>query len=227
MKLLLITSMLVLLMATSVFAQDPVSILSTTWSHVTKRAAKSKVDPLVPARPITPETKNFQRRAREQRTDNPMDPYEASIEGRSAAMERAVQESRAPQPDDQSGYLYNIDLRNDSDYTIDVVFWEYHFTEIANPNNTVRRQFLCAAKLKKGERKELSVFSLLGPSDTLSVESLASSGGKLFNEKAQINRLELSDGNILQRHDWKYSDVKDAVKRATSTPWGTEVCRAL
>jgi hypothetical protein len=226
-KLILKTSMLVLLMVPAVFSQDPVSILSWTWSHVTKRAAKSKVDPLVPAKPITPETKNFQRRAREQRTDNPTDPYEASIEGRSAAMERAVQESRAPQPDDQKGYLYDIDVRNDSDYNIDVVFWEFQFTEIANPNNIVRRQFLCAAKMKKGDRKELSVFSLLGPSDTLTVESLASSTGKLFHEKAQINRLELSDGNILQRHDWKYSDVKDSVKRATSTPWGNEVCRPL
>jgi hypothetical protein len=73
----------------------------------------------------------------------------------------------------------------------------------------------------------LSVYSTLGPSDVLTVESLAKADEKIFEERVQINRIELSDGNILQRADWKYSDVKKQVERVTSTPWGNEICRAL
>ena len=74
---------------------------------------------------------------------------------------------------------------------------------------------------------ELSVFSLLGPSDTIDAESLAKSTNKLFDENVRINRIELSDDTILQRNDWKYDDVRSSIKRATSTPWGKEICRAL
>jgi hypothetical protein len=84
--------------------------------------------------------------------------------------------------------------------------------------------------MKNGERKSLAIFSLLGPSDVIDVESLAKSrekNEKLFNEEVIVNRIELADGNILQRPTWKFSDVKEGVARATSTPWGREICRAL
>ena len=142
-------------------------------------------------------------------------------------MDKAVRESRTPQPDDVPGFLYSIALRNDTGMPVSVVFWEYRFTEIARPNNVVRRQFLCGANFKIGEKKEFSVFSSLGPSDVIDMESLSKAKTKLFDESVQVNRIELSDGRILQRHDWKYSDVKKDVERVTSTPWGKETCRAL
>jgi hypothetical protein len=142
-------------------------------------------------------------------------------------MDRAVQQSRAPQPDDVVGYTYVAEMRNDTGQSVEIIFWEYRFTELANTANVVRRQFLCGVKLKNGERKELSVFSLLGPSDVLDLKSLAKSSDKPFDERVQINRIEFADGNVLQRNDWKYSDVKAAVERATSTPWGNEICRPL
>jgi hypothetical protein len=82
-------------------------------------------------------------------------------------------------------------------------------------------------KLKNGERRELSAFSTLGPSDVLDVASLTRPTDKLFDEKIQINRIELSDGNVLQRNDWKYAEVKSGVDKVTSTPWGNDTCRAL
>ncbi|HEX6125776.1 MAG TPA: hypothetical protein VFZ23_10440 [Pyrinomonadaceae bacterium] len=209
------------------FAQEPVPVLKAGWQRTTIAAPKRDVSPTVPAKPIIAENKYFQRKAREQRTDNPMDPYEASIEGRSAAMEKSVQESRTPQPDDAKGYSYTADVRNDTGKTVAIIFWEYQFVEIARPANSVRRQFLCGVKLKHGDTQQLSAFSLLGPSDVIDAESLAKTTDKLFEEKVQINRIEFSDGAILQRHGWKYSDVKKAVERATSTPWGGETCRAL
>ena len=221
------TLLLIILTSSHSFAQDPVSILGSRWYRTNKPAPKTEVQASGPARPVNPDEKFFQRKAREQRTDNPRDPYDDSIEGRSAAMDRAVQQSRASQPDDVTGYTYVAEVRNDTGQPVYVIFWEYQFTEIARPQNVIRRQFLCGVKIKNGEKKVLSVFSMLGPDDALTVESLAKPDEKLFEERVRINRIELSDGNILQRNDWKYSDLKKEVERATSTPWGNEICRAL
>jgi len=227
MRFLVTTSILVLFIVPACFSQEPVPVLSSRWYRTVRPAPKPNVTASGPVKPVNPDEKFFQRKAREQRTDNPRDPYEDSIEGRSAAMDKAVQESRAPQADDVIGYTYVADMRNDTGQTLEIIFWEYRFTEIANKANVVRRQFVCGVKLKPGEQKELSVFSLLGPSDVLDFKSLAKSTEKLFEERVQVNSIELADGNILQRNDWKYSEVKAAVERATSTPWGNEVCRAL
>jgi hypothetical protein len=227
MRFLLRTTILTLIIAPACFSQEPVPVLSSRWFRTIRPAAKPNITAGGPAKPITADEKYFQRKARESRTDNPRDPYEDSIDGRSAALDKVVQESRAPKPDDVAGYTYVVDVRNDSGMPVEVVFWEYTFIEIANPANAVRRQFLCGVKLKQGERKQLSAFSTLGPSDALDLKSLGKSAENLFEEHALINRIELANGNILQRSDWKFSDVKAAVERATSTPWGKEVCRAL
>ena len=118
-------------------------------------------------------------------------------------------------------------MRNDSGKTVEIIYWEYRFTEIANPANVVRRQFLCSVKLKNGASKELPAFSTLGPSEVIDANSLAKSTGKLFDEKVIVNRIEFADGAIVQRNNWKFEDVKKAVERATSTPWNKETCRAL
>ena len=228
MSALLKTVVVVLLISPVCFSQEPVPILKASWEHVTRRAQNVAVAPSGPAKPILAENKYFQRKARENRTDNPIDPYETSVEGRSAAIDKAVQESRTPKAADVAGYQYAADVRNDADRgTIEVIYWEYRFTEIARPTNVVRRQFLCGVKLKKGEKRELLAFSTLGPSDVIDAASLANSAGKIFQEQVQVNRIEFSDGSILQRQDWSFKDVKDAVKRVTSAPWGNEVCRGL
>jgi hypothetical protein len=217
----------ILLLSPYCFSQDPMTILSSSWQRTMQKAQDPAMLASGPARALTPDDKNFQRKAREQRTDNPIGPDEGTIDARSAAIEKAVEESRTPKGENVGGYSYTAAVRNDSGKTVKVVFWEYRFTEIARPTNIVRRQFLCAVNLKKGDKIELSAFSLLGPSDTIDAESLAKSPNKLFEEKVRINRIELSDDTILQRNDWKYDDVGAAVKRATSAPWGKEVCRVL
>ncbi|HVF30886.1 MAG TPA: hypothetical protein VNA22_07945 [Pyrinomonadaceae bacterium] len=227
MKVLLHASILVLSISTVCLSQEPVPVLKASWERTTLKAPNPKVAPTVPAKPIIAENKNFQRNARAQRTDNPMDPYEASIEGRSAAMERAVQESRTPKADDVTGYHYVAEVRNDTGRTIEVIYWEYRFTEVARPENVVSRQFLCGVKVKNGAKGDLTAFSMLAPSDTIDAASLAAANNKLFTEHVQINRVEFSDGQILQRNGWNYKDVQDAVKRVTSTPWGRETCRVL
>ena len=217
----------ILLLSPYCFSQDPMPILSSSWQRITQKSQTPDVAATGPARAVLPDDKYFQRKAREQRTDNPMNPDQDSMDARSAAIDKAVQESRTPKSETVSGYTYNVQVRNDTGKTVEVIFWEYSFKELARPENVVRRQFLCGVNLKNGEKKDLSVFSLLGPSDVIDTESLAGSRDKLFNEEVRVNRIELSDGSILQRLDWKYKDVQQAIKRATSTPWGKEICRAL
>ncbi len=227
MKALITASALVLLIAPSCFSQEPIPILSARWERMTIKAPKPNVTGVGPVTPVMAETKNFQRKAREQRTDNPMDPNTESMEARSLAMDKAVKESRTPQPDDLQGYNYTVEMRNDTGSPISIIFWEYKFVENARPENVVRRQFLCGGGFKIGEKKEFSVFSQHGPSDVIAVDSLGKGNDKLFTGSVQVNRIELADGTIIQRDNWKYDDVKEAVKRATSTPWINEVCRAL
>ena len=228
MNVLLKTSLLALLISPVCFSQDPAPILKASWERATLKAPKGEAAPTGPAKSMVPDNRYFQRKARENRTDNPMDPYDASVEGRSAAMDKAVQESRTAKVVDVAGYQYAASVRNDSGRgMIEVVFWEYRFTEIARPSNVVRRQFLCGVKLKKGETQELMAFSKQGPSDVIDAASLSNSTGKLFQEEVYVNRVEFADGSILQRQDWHFNDVKESVKLVTSAPWGREQCRAL
>src|SRR5262245_10666893 len=173
MKFLLNTSILVLLGSSYCFSQDPMPVLGSSWERMTQKPAAANVEPTSPARAVLPEDKYFVRKAREQRTDNPMDPNKDSMDARSAAMDKAIQESRTPKTENARGYSYTAQVRNDSGKTVKVIFWEYRFTEIANPTNVVRRQFLCGVNAKKGEKIDLWVFSLLGPSDTIAAESLS------------------------------------------------------
>lgn len=227
MSLFFKTSILVLFIAPCCFSQDPMPVLRAGWQRTTQRAPKTETTGAGPTREVTADNKYFQRKAREARTDVTIDPNETTIDGRSAAIDRAVQESRTPKVDDINGYSYVAEVRNDSGKTAEIIYWEYRFAEIAHPANVVRRQFLCGAKLKNGDKRALSAFSLLGPSNSVSLESLATSTDKLFIEEVFVNRIEFSDGSILQRQDWKYAEVKAGVERATSTPWGKETCRGL
>jgi hypothetical protein len=107
------------------------------------------------------------------------------------------------------------------------VFWEYQFKELSNPTNVVHRQFLCSVKVKPGKERELQAFSVSGPSDVISVGSLANESRNLFEEKVLINRIEYADGSIFQRKDWIYAEMKSRIERVIGTPWGSEMCRSL
>jgi len=210
--------------------QDQDSLLSVVdhkWERVRIAGEKYTTGTVPPVRAVIPENKNRQRTAREQAPQGAVDPNEYTVDGRSAALEKNVQEARSVKTEDLNGFRYSADIRNMSDRKVEVVFWEYQFKEVANSANFVRRQFLCSVKMKPGEKAEVFAYSTLGPSEVISSESLTDNAGKLFDEKVLINRIEYADGAILQRRDWKMDEIKTALKKATSTPWGREVCRAL
>ena len=220
-------SIFVLLIAAGCFAQDPVSVIDFSWQRDHQAAKKQELDTHGPVRMVTDDNKNFQRKAREQLTVVAIDPNEATVDGRSIALEKANAEARAAKLEDVNGYSFRTNVKNNSDKTLKIIFWEYRFAELVNPQNVVRRQFICSVNIKPNDKKELSTFSVLGPSDVISAENLARSGEKLFDEKVVINRFEFSDGTLRQRSNWKYDDFQKSIEHATSTPWGKEVCRAF
>ena len=204
-----------------------VVVLGFKWSKSNRIIAKQESVNTAPAAAMIPENKVLQRNERAQAPLGVRDPNVDTIDGRSAAMEKNVQEARSPKSKNVNGFEYQAKVRNASTRVIEIVFWEYQFKELANPTNVVRRQFLCAVNIKPAKEKELQAFSMSGPSDVINVESLTNKTGNLFEEKVVINRVEYADGAILQRKDWNFAEVKLGIERAIRTPWGTEMCRGL
>ena len=54
-------------------------------------------------------------------------PTPDTLDGRSAAMEKSVAESRAQRSKTMDGYLYRIKVQNTSAEVVEIVFWEYRF----------------------------------------------------------------------------------------------------
>lgn len=226
MKLLLNSLFLALFLVPVCLGQDPLPVVSSGWQRSVQKAAAPDVAAPGPAPEFIPENKNFQRTAREAKM-NSIDPNRDTIDGRRAAIDKIVAESRTPAANGSEGYTYHANVRNDGKKVVKVVYWEYRFKELAQPANVTRRQFLCSVSMKPGDARELSAFSGLGPSDTITAESLANAAEKLFDEKVIVNRIEFADGTLLQRGGWKYEDVEKSVERVTRKPWVNEVCRPL
>ena len=202
----------------------PVVVVSFKWSRDRQSIAQSP-DGTVPAAAMIPANKNFEKNRRANTSPGERDPNLDTIDGRSAALERAVQESRAPKAVD--GFAYRVKIHNTSAKLIEIIFWEYQFKESANSTTVSRRQFLCGVSIKPEKDKELEAFSLSGPQDVVSVDTLAKKSGNLGEEKVIINRVEYADGSIWQRKDWKFGEVRLGYTRAIATPWGREMCRGL
>ena len=206
----------------------PVTVQSFAWRRAKQPAQRTKSGTVNPAREITVEDTAFARRLRESQQRGSMpDPSDETPDGRRAKLDKIQEDAATPASADVDGFSYHAIFKNNTKLEASIVYWEYVFTEIAKPTNVVRRQFLCAANIKPGDKKELSVFSILAPSEVISSASLAQPDAKLFKEVVYVNRVEFSDESVIQRREWKFEEVKKAVARAVSTPWSTEVCRAL
>ncbi|HYY97373.1 MAG TPA: hypothetical protein VE642_02220 [Pyrinomonadaceae bacterium] len=180
-----------------------------------------------PAPAMTAANRNFERNRRVNDPAGVRDPNADTLDGRSEAMEKSVQESRSPKRREVDGYEYRVRFRNPGAKAVEVIFWEYQFAEAANPSNVARRQFLCGVGIKPGKEKEVTAFGVSGPGSVVSAGTLAAEAGAAFGEKVVVNRVEYADGAIWQRAGWNFSAVRESIKRATSTPWGAEMCRAL
>ncbi len=203
-------------------------VLGSKWSKSRQKFEDTDNKPVTPAQSVLPRSnRNFERNQRVNDTPGTPDPNERTIEGRSAALEKAVQESRTSKSKTVDGFTYQAKIRNASTKTIEILFWEYQFKELANPANVSSRQFLCGVDIKPEKEQELRVFSTASPGSLISAGSLGNKSANLFEEKILINRVEYSDGTIWQRKDWNYTEIKPSIARALETPWGLEMCRNL
>lgn len=226
MKTLLLLSLLVsLFIPVQINEGSPLTVTNFKWSRARRTIQAPEVQGNAPAQAMIPQNRNF---ARNQRINDPAgarDPNADTLDGRSAALEKSVAESRAPKPEPMEGYAYHIKVQNPGPKVVEVVFWEYRFHDPANPDLVARRQFLCAVNIAAGKGKELEGFSLSGPSDVVNVKTLNS--GTPFKEEVLINRVEYTDGSMTQRKAWNLAEVKDSYDRALREPWAPGMCKGL
>ena len=202
-----------------------VTVVSFKWSTIHQTYRKQDAPNTSPPPEMTAANKSA---ARVARVNNPLapDPNVDTIDGRSAAMEKAVQEARNTSGRTSADrFEYIARIRNAADKPVDVIFWEYQFTDPANSNSLTRRQFLCGVKIKPNKEVELQAFSLLGPSQV--IQASTNKTNAPLQEKVVINRVEFTDGTIWQRRDWKFAEIRDSYRRAIDNPWEGEMCRAL
>ena len=203
----------------------PLTVTEFKWSRARRTVQAPVVEGNAPARAMIPQNRNF---ARNQRINEPRgarDPNADTVDGRSAALEQSVAESRAPKAEPMDGYAYKIKVQNPGPKTVEALFWEYRFHDPANPNLVARRQFLCVVNLGSGKGKELEGFSLSGPSDVVNVQTLNS--GTQLKEEVLINRIEYTDGSMMQRKSWNLEEVKASYERALREQWSPGMCKAL
>ena len=206
---------------------SPLVVTSFKWSH-TRRAVETQLpEPTVPARAMIPQNKNFARNARVNDPAGVRDPNADTLDGRSEALEKSVQESRNTKPKSADGYAYKIKVQNPGPKAIEIVFWEYQFQDPADPSLLARRQFLCGVNIGADKSKELEGFSLSGPSEVVNVKTLADKSENPFKERALINRVEYADGTIWQRKDWSLSEVKASYERVLREKWTPGMCKGL
>ena len=227
--LFLIVFNLLALVQTQTPATDeasPMSVASYKWSRARQTIESSHTEATnMPVRQVIPQNKTFARNARINDPRGARDPNQDTIDGRAEAIEKSVQESRTPKSEPRDGFAYRIKVKNTSTKVVEVVFWEYQFSEAQNPSLLTRRQFLCGVSIRPDKEKELEGFSVSGPSDVVSVGALADKSS--FKENVLINRIEYSDNSIWQRKGWHLTEVKGTYERVLREPWVPGQCKGL
>jgi hypothetical protein len=204
---------------------EPLLVVSAKWAKSRLTPAQVESTSVPPVAAVISANKIRERNRRAEIPAGMRDPNLDTIDGRSAALEKSVQDSRSAKPAD--GFVYRVKVHNGSAGRIETVFWEYQFIDATKATPTSRRQFLCAVDIKGDKDKDLEAFSMSGPSDVVSVEAFSKNSGGQFQEKAVVNRVEYTDGSIWQRKGWHLAEVKLGVERAMRKPWGAEMCRGL
>jgi hypothetical protein len=197
----------------SVTAQDPVAptesppVIAVSFKWFKDRQPAENVAPsLAPQPEMNDANKNMARQRRQNASAGDRDPNLDSMDGRSAALDKIVQDSRESPPID--GFTYAVRFQNLGALTTQTVFWEYQFKETGNATSISRRRFVCAVKIKPQKQTDLRVFSTLGPSNVIDVKNLSKGSGEQFQESVVIDRVEYADGTSWERKDWNSDEVK-------------------
>lgn len=206
---------------------SPLVVVSFKWSRERRNVDAPKAEGTAPAQAMIPQNRNFARNARINDPAGVRDPNADTLDGRSAALEKSVQESRTTKPKATDGFVYKIKVQNPGTKVVEIVFWEYQFHDPEDPSIVARRQFLCGVNIAAEKGKELEGFSLSGPSEVVNVSTLANKSANPFKETVLINRVEYADGSIWQRKDWNFAEVKASYDRVLRERWTPGMCKGL
>src|ERR1051326_1972855 len=205
---------------------SPLVVTSFKWTHA-RRTVETPPEEgsTAPARAMIPQNKTFARNARVNDPAGVRDPNADTLDGRSEALEKSVQDSRSTTAKSADGFAYQIKVQNTASKVIEIIFWEYQFQDPADASLLARRQFLCGVNIPGGKSKELEGFSLSGPTDVVNVNTLANRSQN--KEQVLVNRVEYSDGSIWQRKDWSLNEVKASYERVLQEQWTPGMCKGL
>ena len=187
---------------------SPIVTINFRWFR--DRQAIEKV--VMPARGPQPPTLEANTISRNQRTDGTAperDPQLDKLETRSGSLDAIAQESSESRRVD--GFTYEVRFKNFETKPARTIFWEYQFKELADPQNTSRRRFICGIKIKPDQEKMVQVFSTLGPDTVINLRNLTKGSGSQFDESVVIDRIEYEDGSVWQRKDWNFDEAKTTV----------------
>ena len=220
-------SFLIPFQGTPATSPSPLTVSSFKWSRARQKVETPPVEGNAPARAMIPQNRNFARNARVNDPQGVRDPNGDTVDGRSAAIEKSIAESRVPESKTMDGFAYRVKVQNQSANVVEIVFWEYRFQDPAQSDLVTRRQFLCGVNIPGGKGKELEGFSLSGPSDVINVKTLESNAANPIKENVLINRVEYSNGSIWQRQGWTLAEVKGSYERVLREPWTPGTCKGL
>ena len=110
------------------------TVANFKWSRARHNVEAPQAEGNAPARAMIPQNRNFARNARVNDPQGVRDPNQDTLDGRSAAMEKSVAESRAPKAKPWTVSLYRIKVQNSSAKVAEIVFWEYQFQILRTPN---------------------------------------------------------------------------------------------
>jgi len=206
---------------------SPLTVVNFKWAKARRTVETPQNPTTAPAQAMIPQNRNFARNARINDPQGVRDPNQDTLDGRSAAMEKNVQDARAAKPKATDGFTYRIKVQNPGKNVVEIVFWEYQFQDPADSSLTARRQFLCGVSIAGDKSKDLEGFSMAGPSDVVNVATLANNAENPFKEKVLINRVEYADGSIWQRKGWSLAEVKSSYERVLREPWVPGMCKGL
>jgi hypothetical protein len=205
---------------------SPLAVVNYKWSRARRNIAAEETKDTAPAPAMIPQNRNFARNARINDPPGVRDPNQDTLDGRSAAMEKSVQESRTAKPKPQDRFAFKIKVQNSEKKAIEIVFWEYQFQDPSDASIVARRQFLCGVNIPGEKTKELEGFSVSGP-NVVNVSTLADKSENPFKQKVLINRVEYADGSIWQRKGWSLADVKASYERVLREQWLPGMCKGL
>src|SRR5687767_12110405 len=135
-----------------------VKVVSYKWSRDRQQVEQATPMLNAPVAAVSPINKNFERNRRANVSPGERDPNLDTVDGRAAALEMSVQSARAPKPIE--GFAYRAKFQNVTNRELEIIFWEYEFTDGLDAPLVSRRQFLCAGKTKPGKEKEFKGFTL-------------------------------------------------------------------